>query len=71
MMAKQQTFQTALDRLEEIVTALEKNEVALEDAIHLFEEGLSLVNHCDKQLKGFEESIAQLMHEFETGEQDA
>ncbi len=70
-MAKKQSFQTSMDRLEEIVTSLEKNEIALEDAIQLFEEGLSLINRCDKQLKDFEENVNQLMHSYETGEQDA
>ena len=40
-----------MSRLEEIIAALEKNEIELEDAIALFEEGLQLVNSCDSQLK--------------------
>ena len=38
-------------RLEEIVSLLERNEIELEEAISLFEEGLKLVNSCDTQLK--------------------
>ncbi len=68
-MAKKQSFQESMDRLEQIVVSLEKNEIALEDAISLFEEGLSLVNNCDKQLKSFEENVNQLMHSYETGEE--
>ena len=61
-------FKQAMSRLEEIVTMLEKNEIELEEAIHLFEEGLQLVNSCDTQLKGFEEKVAQLMDNYASGE---
>ena len=33
-------FKQSMSRLEEIIAALEKNEIELEDAIALFEEGL-------------------------------
>ena len=41
------TYDQAMIRLNEIVAELEKNEVPLEDAIKLFEEGLNLVNECE------------------------
>lgn len=69
-MAEEQTFQQSMDRLEEIVTKLEKNEIVLEDAIALFEEGLQLVNSCDEQLKQFETKVTTLMDIYETGEDD-
>lgn len=68
-MAEKQTFQQSMDRLEEIVTELEKNEIVLEDAISLFEEGLQLVNSCDEQLKQFETKVSALMDTYETGEE--
>lgn len=67
-MADKQTFQQSMDRLEEIVTKLEKNEIVLEEAISLFEEGLELVNSCDTQLKQFESKVTALMDSYETGE---
>lgn len=69
-MAEKQTFQQSMDRLEEIVTKLEKNEIVLEDAISLFEEGLQLVNSCDKQLKQFETKVSSLIDSYEAGEAD-
>ncbi|MEG0411190.1 MAG: exodeoxyribonuclease VII small subunit, partial [Erysipelotrichaceae bacterium] len=39
---------------------LEKNEQPLDETIKLFEEGLLLVNECDKQLKTFENKIEEL-----------
>ncbi len=69
-MAEKQTFQQSMDRLEEIVTKLEKNEIVLEDAISLFEEGLALVNSCDTQLKQFEAKVSSLMDSYEAGDAD-
>lgn len=69
-MAKQPSFQESMNRLEDIVNQLEKNEIELEAAIQLFEEGLQLVNQCDQQLKGFEEKVNTLMKNDEAGEQN-
>lgn len=55
------TFDQAMKRLNEIVAALDKNELELEKAIALFEEGLQLVNFCEEKLKGFEGKIEQLL----------
>lgn len=68
---KQQSFQGSMNRLEEIVALLEKNEIELEEAIVLFEEGLKLVNHCDTQLKGFEENVKKLMNNYQEEEDHA
>lgn len=55
------TFDQAMKRLNEIVSALDKNELELEKAITLFEEGLQLVTFCEDKLKGFEGKIEQLL----------
>ena len=55
-------FKQSMSRLEEIIAALEKNEIELEDAIALFEEGLQLVNSCDSQLKNFENRVQELLN---------
>ena len=51
MAAKQMKFQEAMKRLDEIVTLLNNNELELEEAMSLFEEGLKLSAQCEKQLK--------------------
>ena len=43
-MEEKQSFKNSMARLEEIVSLLERNEIELEEAISLFEEGLKLVN---------------------------
>lgn len=51
MAAKQLKFQEAMKRLDEIVALLNNNELELEEAMSLFEEGLKLSAQCEKQLK--------------------
>ncbi len=51
------TFEQSLARLEEIVTALEDGSAPLEDALCLFEEGVSLVKRCGAQLDTAERKI--------------
>ncbi|SJZ90269.1 exodeoxyribonuclease VII small subunit [Anaerorhabdus furcosa] len=59
-MATKKTFEQSMERLNIIVDLLEKNEQPLDETIKLFEEGLGLVQECDKQLKGFEKKIDEL-----------
>lgn len=60
-------FKKSMNRLEEIVDALEKNEIELEEAITLFEEGLQLVNSCGSQLKNFENKVQELLDTYQEG----
>ncbi len=53
-------FQEAMNRLDDIVTKLNKNDCELEDAMDLFTEGLNLCTQCEKQLKAFENKISEL-----------
>ena len=61
MAAKQMKFQEAMKRLDEIVALLNNNELELEEAMSLFEEGLKLSAQSEKQLKKFETKMDQLM----------
>ncbi len=45
------TYEKAISRLEEIVSALEKNDVTLDESLKLFEEGTKLTAFCADQLK--------------------
>ena len=64
-------FKQSMSRLEEIIAALEKNEIELEDAIALFEDGLPLVNSCDSQLKNFENRVQELLNTYQEGSDNA
>ncbi len=62
------TFNEAMQRLDEIVLKLERNEIALEEAMQLFEEGLSLIKDCDAQLSNFENKVQTLLDTYQKGE---
>lgn len=63
MSEKKSTFEESMKRLDEIVSALEKNECTLDESIQLFEEGLKLSQALSEQLKGYEDKVAQLLKE--------
>ncbi len=59
------SFKQSMKRIDEILDLLEKNEIELEEAVKLFEEGLKLVNECDNQLNSFKDKINNLMKDYE------
>ena len=61
MSAKKVTFEQQLERLEEIVVALEKGDAPLADSLKLFEEGTKLIAACGKQLDQAEQQVVKLM----------
>ena len=44
------SFEASMTRLEQIVRAMERGDVALEESLKLFQEGTELVRHCGKLL---------------------
>jgi len=54
------TFEEAVARLSEIVTALERGDTALDESIKLFEEGARLTGHCQKLLTQAEQKVEKL-----------
>ena len=69
-MPKKESFKQSMDRLDEIIARLNQNEVELEEAITLFEEGLKLVKQCDARLKQFEQRVSVLSEVTEEEGQD-
>jgi len=51
MIENSMTFEEKMLRLEQIVRALEKGEVPLEESLLYFQEGTQLVQSCQKQLE--------------------
>lgn len=45
------TFEEALERLEQVVRALEAGELPLEEALSLYEEGVGLTRFCSAKLE--------------------
>ena len=57
MNEENKTFEQNLRRLEEIVRAMERGDVALEDSLRLFQEGTELVRSCGKLLDDAEQQV--------------
>ncbi len=51
------TFEDAMAALEQVVSALEKGEVPLEQSIALYERGAALRAHCAGKLQAAEEKV--------------
>ena len=58
--ATKKTFEEAVRRLEEIVEALERGDVPLDNAMNLYEEGIQLSRTCSENLKAAELRIKTL-----------
>lgn len=50
MNRKEMSFEESMQRLEQIVRALERGDVALEESLKLFQEGTGLIRNCGKLL---------------------
>jgi exodeoxyribonuclease VII small subunit len=55
------SFETALQRLEEIVQRLEGGEVSLDESLSLFEEGIRLTRYCSDKLDAAEGKLEILL----------
>jgi exodeoxyribonuclease VII small subunit len=58
---KTQSFEKALERLEEIAAAMESGELGLEKMVAAFEEGQKLVKLCSSKLNEVEKKIEMLV----------
>jgi len=59
--SKEIKFETALKKLEEIVSKLEDGDLELEKSIELFEEGVGLSKALQKKLDNAEKKIEKLV----------
>jgi len=55
------TFENAMSRLNEIVKSLESGASSLDNALKLYEEGVSLVRFCNRTLDNAENKIKMLV----------
>ena len=55
------TFEENLQRLEQIVRAMERGDVPLEESLKLFKEGTSLVEKCGKLLDDAEMQVKKIV----------
>ncbi len=55
------TFEASMQRLEQIVRAMERGDVALEESLKLFQEGTELVRSCGKLLEEAQLQVKKIM----------
>ena len=58
---KENNFESALKRLEEISDLLENEDTPLDDSIKLFEEGIELKEFCEEKLKSAKLKIDKIV----------
>lgn len=58
---KEVPFEAVLQRLEGIVTQLEKGDIPLEESLKAYEKGVQLVREAEKRLQGMEMRIEELL----------
>lgn len=61
MNQQNKTFEQSMQRLEQIVRAMERGDVALEESLKLFQEGTDLVRSCGKLLEDAELQVKKIM----------
>lgn len=57
------TFEEAMEQLEVIVEKLEEGDVPLEEAIHIYKQGMELSKLCHDKLKNVEDQLTQILTE--------
>ena len=55
------SFEASMTRLEQLVRARERGDVALEESLKLFQEGTELVRHCGKLLDDAQLQVQKVM----------
>ncbi|RXI99592.1 exodeoxyribonuclease VII small subunit [Anaerobacillus alkaliphilus] len=60
---KELSFEDAMEKLEEVVAKLEQGDVPLEEAISMFQEGMTLSKLCHDKLKSVEDSMDRILHQ--------
>ena len=61
MNSQNKTFEESMQRLEQIVRAMERGDVALEESLKLFQEGTELIRHCGTLLENAELEVRKVM----------
>lgn len=61
MNQQNKTFEQSMQRLEQIVRAMERGDIALEESLKLFQEGTELVRSCGKLLEEAELQVKKIM----------
>lgn len=61
MSKKNPSFEENMARLEQIVRAMERGDVPLEESLQLFQEGTALVKECSKMLDNAQQQVTKIV----------
>ena len=61
MNQKNASFESNMQRLEQIVRAMERGDVPLEESLKLFQEGTDLVRSCNQLLENAQLQVKKIM----------
>lgn len=61
MSESKKSFEESMGRLEQIVRAMERGDVALEESLKLFQEGTELVRSCQRLLDDAQLQVKMIM----------
>ena len=61
MKKENMSFEDSMQRLEQIIRAMERGEVALEESLKLFQEGTQLVANCEKLLENAQLQVKMVL----------
>ena len=61
MNSKNASFESNMQRLEQIVRAMERGDVLLEESLKLFQEGTELVRSCSQLLENAQMQVKKIM----------
>lgn len=62
MTEKELSFEEAVKSLEKVVAQLEQEDVPLEKAIELYQEGMSLSKLCDEKLQNAQDKVVKILN---------
>lgn len=62
------TFEEGLEKLEKLISSLEKGDLTLEESLYKFQEGMELTRHCRKLLTDAEYRVEMILQDGETSE---
>lgn len=63
MTTDNQSFETMMHELEEIVKQLDNDTVSLEESLALYQKGIALSKACEKTLKEAENKVSKLIED--------
>ncbi len=59
--AEEPSYEEAVERVEELIDAIESGEIGLDESLKAFEEGMGLIKTCRARLERAEQRVTELL----------